>query len=216
MYDIITENNKEIQAFAQEHKLELLYITDKAQEKADCFFIDSSGSKNIRKEVQQAHRKFDLVVILGNASIGKNREILESSPDILLSPHFAAGKDFMKARNAGLDSVTCKIAAKNKVAIGIDFNEILHAREGEREVLLGRLMQNIKLCRKYRVRMLLASFASSVLEMRSALDLEAFAQSIGMTPKEAQEAMQEAGRILKRNEEKRSSSYVSEGIRVVE
>ena len=215
MFDIVTENKKEMQSFAQEHKLDMLYITDNQQEKADCFFIDAR-SKNIRKEVQQAHRKFGLVVALGNASTGRNREILESSPDILLSPHFAAGKDFMKARNAGLDSASCKIAAKNKIAVGIDFNEILHAGEREREVLIGRIMQNIKLCRKYKVKMLLASFASSVLEMRSAFDLQALAQAIGMTPKEAQDSLQEAGKLLKKNEEKKSQGYVSEGIRVVE
>ena len=67
-----------------------------------------------------------------------------------------------------------------------------------------------------KVKMLIATFASSVLEMRSAHDLQAFAQALGMTPKEAQDALHEAGRILMRNQEKKHPSYVSDGIRIVE
>ncbi len=204
-----------MQAFAQANGFKGAFLaTDSIQEKADCFFIDGMKCRDCRKEIQRAKHKSNLVMVLGSPD--KNREILEACPDVLLSPHFAAGKDFMKARNAGLDSVTFKIAAKNKVAIGIDFSEILRAGEKEREILLGRIMQNIKLCRKYKVRMLLASFASSVLEMRSAHDLQALAQAIGMTPKEARDSLQEAERIMKRNEERKSPDYVSEGIRVVE
>lgn len=215
MYDIVIEKNKEMQSFAQANGFKgTLLATDDLQEKADCFFIDGTKSKGLRTDIQRARNKFGLVAVLGNPE--RNREILEACPDILLSPHFAAGKDFMKARNAGLDSVTCKIAAKNKISMGIDISEILHTGNEEREILLGRIMQNIRLCRKYKVKILLASFASSVLEMRSALDLGSFGQAIGMTPKEAQDALEEAERILQRNEERKSQDYVSEGIRVVE
>ncbi len=215
MQDLVIEKSKEMQEFAQANGLkEALLVTDDVVEKADCFFIDGTKSKGIRKDIQRTRHKFCLIAVLGSPE--RNREILEACPDVLLSPHFAAGKDFMKVRNAGLDSVTCKIAAKNKISIGIDFSEILKAQEQEREILIGRIMQNIRLCRKYKVKMLIATFASSVLEMRSAHDLQAFAQALGMTPKEAQDALHEAGRILMRNQEKKHPSYVSDGIRIVE
>ena len=50
-------------------------------------------------------------------------------------------------------------------------------------------MQNVRLCRKYKVRMVLASFAHDPWEMRSAYDLLAFGQVLGMTPKEATVAL---------------------------
>ena len=50
---------------------------------------------------------------------------------------------------------------------------------------MGRIMQNIRLCRKYNVSMVFASFAEAKWEMRSAKDLMSFAVLLGMTPKEA-------------------------------
>ncbi|RLG00491.1 MAG: hypothetical protein DRN49_02875 [Thaumarchaeota archaeon] len=64
--------------------------------------------------------------------------------------------------------------------------------------------------------MLLATFASSLLEMRAPKDLIAFAQAIGMTPSEAKKSLQIVEKIIRRNKEKRKPEYVSEGIRIVE
>ncbi len=125
--------------------------------------------------------KQDLIIIEG----GKfNREILESKKvHILLSPEKYKKEDFLHHRASGLNQVLCKLAKKNRIAIGISFNDILNSKE--RKKLLGRIAQNIKLCRKYKVRMIFASFAKSKYEMRPAKDMINFVQTLGMTPKEA-------------------------------
>ena len=129
--------------------------------------------------------KEDLVIIRG----GKlNREISTSKKvHILLSPELYKEEDSLHQRNSGLNQVICKLANKNKVAIGINFNEIL--KLNNREKRLGKIIQNIKLCRKYKVRMVLATFATNQSELRSPVELMAFAQSLGMTPKEAKDAL---------------------------
>jgi len=120
---------------------------------------------------------------------GLNRKIVENkSTDILLDPE-PKGKDALHYRHSGLNQVICKLANKNKVAIAFSFSRILKADEKERIRLFGKIMQNIRFCRKYKVKMILASFALDKYEMRNAQDLRSFALVIGMTPKEAKEAL---------------------------
>mgnify|MGYP001579822355 CR=1 FL=1 len=212
MYDIIRDKSKELQTFAKQFGFkELFLITENSNDNADILLIKQA--KDYRKEILAARKKFDVVITLGNFK--ENRKIVEAVPDVLLSPHNGSKKDFMNERASGLDHIICKIAAENKVVIGIDFSELLHA-EQEREQIIGRIMQNIKLCRKYKVKLLLASFASSQLEMRDAYDLLAFAQNISMTPAEAKTSLNTISGIINRNKERKKPEYVAEGIRVVE
>jgi len=136
-----------------------------------------------RNQIQKIKEK--IVIIEG----GKlNREILESKkPHILLSPEKYSKQDSLHQRISGLNHILCKLARKNKVAIGINFNDILYSKD--RTKLLGKIMQNIRLCRKYKVRIVLATFAKNKYEFRAPNDLIAFAQSLGMTSKQAKDSL---------------------------
>ena len=46
-----------------------------------------------------------------------------------------------------------KIAKKNNVAIGINFDEIINAKAKEKAEILARIKQNIKLCNKNKIKM---------------------------------------------------------------
>jgi len=122
--------------------------------------------------------KNEFNVVEGNSKL--NRDILKNKKvNILLSAEKDIKKDSLHFRNSGLDQVACKIAAKNKIAIGFSFKEVL-CKKMERAELIGRMMQNAKLCRKYRVKVVLGSFASKKEELRNSKDLEAFGRVIGI------------------------------------
>lgn len=208
-FDIVKTITKEMEEFGKELGFTKLFCVGK-----DVKVIEKA--EDYRKEIIKARKKFDVVIVNGKGNLKENRRILEAFPDILLSPHAKDGKDFMTTRASGLDNVLCKIAFKNKVAIGIDFSELLESSYSQRIKILGRIIQNIRLCRKYKVNMAIFTFASSTLGMRAAKDLRAFIEVIGMNPKEAKNALSIIYEIKKRNEEKRSPEYVSEGIKIVE
>lgn len=116
------------------------------------------------------------------------RTALESKQtDILLSPEKHVLKDFMHQRNSGLNHILCKLANKNNIAIGISFSDLL--REKMLHKRLGRIMQNIKLCRKYKVKLVLASFAKNEYETRNPKDLITLAATLGMTASQIKEAL---------------------------
>ena len=56
--------------------------------------------------------------------------------------------------------------------------------------ILGRMMQNVKICRKYKTKMIVFSFAENKKEMRDVKDLISFGRVIGMTPGEAKKSVE--------------------------
>ncbi len=102
---------------------------------------------------------------------------------VLLNPHFNFYKDSLHYRSGGLDHIICGLAHKNNIAIGISLNSL------ENPLLIGRVKQNIKLCRKYKVKILFFTFAKNKYELRSAYDLISFLKVLGMTGKEAKDAL---------------------------
>jgi len=119
-----------------------------------------------------------------NIKFGINRNFFESKKtDIITSLETSLEKDRTHYRESGLNHVLCKLAKKNKIAIAFNFNNILNAKK--RYPLLGRIMQNIRLCRKYKIPMIIVSFANDRYDMRNPRDLISLGISLGMTPIEA-------------------------------
>jgi RNase P/RNase MRP subunit p30 len=86
-----------------------------------------------------------------------------------------------------MNHVLAKQAAANETAIGFNFSLCY---DDKRSTFLGRMQQNVRICRKYDVPMVIASFAIDPMEMRHPKDLEAFGRVIGMHQQEATDALQ--------------------------
>lgn len=115
---------------------------------------------------------------------GTAREAIERSAHCIFGIEDER-RDSMHYRRSGLNQVLCKLANSKGVAVGFSFAEILNTRRWKRSLVLGRMMQNIRLCRKYKVKMLIGSFADDPMKMRSAHDLRSFFHVIGMHPSES-------------------------------
>lgn len=98
-------------------------------------------------------------------------------------------RDFIHQRNSGLNHILAKIAHDKEKIIGFNFSTILNASSEKRALLLGRMRQNVKLCRKYNVKMFIGSFASEPFELRGKYELKSFGSMIGMNPKELKESL---------------------------
>src|SRR3989338_2934327 len=91
--------------------------------------------------------------------------------------------DSLHYRHSGLNQVLCALAVKNNIIVGFDVSSMNNSR------ILGRMMQNIAFCRKYKVRMALASFARDKFEMKGASNMLSLVKVLGMTAAEAQRSM---------------------------
>lgn len=130
--------------------------------------------------------KADLLI----ASDADARHLIEKTPvKLVFELESSNRKDFIHQRNSGLNHIIARIASEKSKIIGFSFRSLLDARGMLRAQLIGRMTQNIKICRKYKVKMALASFADNPYKMRSPHDLKALGVTLGMHPKEAKQAL---------------------------
>lgn len=107
-----------------------------------------------------------------------NRKVLEKIPIDILLINQKGRRDSQKQRNSGFNQVLAKIAKKNKIEIGINFDEIIEARAKEKAQILARIRQNIKLCNKNKIRMKFISPSGKF--KRDKYDLRALGLVLGM------------------------------------
>ena len=143
-----------------------------------------ADSKNINK----AKKLVNLVIY---KSTGNDRHAIEKSKaNVVFEFETIAARDSMHSRNSGLNQVLCKLANKNNVMMGFSFSTILNIEGMIRSQIIGRMMQNIRLCRKYKVKTVIASFAEKPYDMRPYHDLKSVFISFGMHPKEAKDSLE--------------------------
>lgn len=88
--------------------------------------------------------------------IAFNRKILENKNTEMLILSHTDKKDRLKQRDSGLNQVLCKIAKDNNIALAIDLNELMGNKDKkERGKILARILQNIKLIKKFKNKFLL-------------------------------------------------------------
>ena len=133
------------------------------------YLILTGGTK---KEVLKKTRASKKKVVYRPVTEEMLRFVIEKVPvDIVLGAELINPKDSVHFVRGGLDQITCKIAAKNAKTIGFSFEDILNTKN--RPQLMARMSFNLKLCKKYKVKTLFASFSENSY---SANDLAAFSR----------------------------------------
>lgn len=146
--------------------------------------IKANSIKELRKKVDIEK---GLVIVDVNSEEICKAALLNKKVDVIINQEKVFKRDHLHYRQSGLNQVFLNLAKKNNIAIGFSFNEIL--KNKNRPLLLGRMIQNIKLCRKYKVKFMLASFAPGDYGMRNALDLVSFLKCLGATDLESKKAL---------------------------
>ena len=110
-------------------------------------------------------------------SSDKDREIMETrKANIIFGLEESGRKDFMHQRASGLNHISCEIARKNNITIGFSYSSLLKEHSS---VIAGRMMQNFRLCRKFKVNTLIASFTDDPYELRNRHDVNSLFKVLG-------------------------------------
>ena len=113
-------------------------------------------------------------------SSDKDRFLIESKKVKLIYGFEELGrKDYLHQRASGLNHIMCELARKNNVFIGFLYGSLLNGEE-KASLVLGRMTQNIKLCRKYKVKTIIGSFAENPFDLRAPHDLANLFKMFGM------------------------------------
>lgn len=153
------------------------YITDRDYEEA-------------RKSIEKISKINNLIIVQGRDE-EFNRKVLENRKvKILLDPENNNRGFSLIQRNSGLNHVLCKMAKENNIAIGINLSEIIKREGKNRAEYLAKVMQNVMLCKKYKVKMLMTTLAENKSELRNSYDMKSLCLVLGMDTKMAKEAVE--------------------------
>ena len=181
----------------------------KAQKKTKIDILlgfEARNTKELRKLVE-IRRMYDVLMARGG-DLTMNRIAVETKEvDILTHPEH-------NRYDCGMNHVMARLAKKNKVAIEINFREILTSTKKTRSRILASMNDNIKLAKKYKMSIILCSGAISHWELKDPLSMVSMANQFGLELKDAKESLSKVpDDIIKLAKERKSEKWVMPGVR---
>ena len=165
-------------------KLNLLYDFDYYDEDKIKKKLDSIENKKINIEIglivnqKNMNRAAKISRFLVAKSSEKDRIFIESNKIKIIYGFEESGrKDYIHQRASGLNHILCELARENNVSAG--FSYCLITSNKNPALVIGRIIQNIELCKKYKVNTVIASFSSNPFELRSHYDISSMFRLFG-------------------------------------
>jgi ribonuclease P/MRP protein subunit RPP1 len=151
----------------------------------EIILIDTNGNeKELRRIVDSLKGKKVTVGVYGYDDAFNRRiaETIKMNYLINAERNLFDKKDTLKQRDSGLNHIVAKEMASKKVSLVIDFESLALLSKQEKALILARIIQNVKICRKAKCSI---KILSKSLDKK---DVEAFASSIGMSSQKVSEA----------------------------
>lgn len=198
--------------FKNEDHIKKLYAEiEKVKQKVGIEIFLGFEARNFKElaVLRERRRKFDVLLVRGG-DLKLNREACEiPEVDVLTHPEY-------ERTDSGLNHVLMNLAAKNNVAIEINFREILISSKRTRSTIMKNMLQNVKLAKKYKVPIILCSGALSHWDICDPTCLTSFATLLGLELKEAKNALSKVPeKILKQSKERRDGDWIAPGIKMI-
>ncbi len=172
--DIVFNKDNEVMSLSKKLGFSNIYTIEKYNNNHKANFVLLEADE--LNKIKEVSKQYSLVFV--DDSNNLTRAIIENKDVDCL----------VMNENTNLNQVILKIMQTNKVFLVIPFNKILNSGNNLRIKILNKIKNAIKLARKYKVKIIVCSFASNIYELRSLRDLISFNVVMGMTGKEAKEA----------------------------
>lgn len=116
--------------------------------------IAGTDFNQIRKKIRE---NTDKTIVFTSSDDEMARKVLEKEQINVLLINQKGRKDKLRQRDSGFNQVLAKVAKKKNVSIGINFDEILAAQGEEKAEILARVSQNVELCKKNKLNMIITT-----------------------------------------------------------
>lgn len=166
--------------------------------------ITSDDRGEIRGTVSSVRSETTVLAVRGGTA-KKNRYVAETpGVDVLRAPLVGEGD---------VNHVIVKTAKNNGVRIEVNLGRVLRASGGRRVQALRKLRKLRELLDHYDAPFVVSADPGTHLEIRGPRELVAVGEHIGFGSDRIRSGLEEWEAIAARNREKRSSSYVADGVR---
>lgn len=134
-----------------------------------------------QKNLNKAFKESRLLVV---KSSDRDRFFIETQKiGIIYGFEEVYQKDYLHQRMSGLNHTLCNLANKNNVAIGFAYSSLFSKSSKLTSLIMGRMMQNIVLCQKYKVKTVIGSFSENPYEIRALHDVTSLFIMLGINGK---------------------------------
>lgn len=152
--------------------------------------IVARSVRDLRKKIAFFSDVANVISVHGGDEQINRAACSDDRVDLLMHPE--------REKRSGLNHVTAKIAEKNGVAMGLSFAYFWKTKDVTRSRLLAFQHQNVALCQKFGVQIVITSDAYSHFDLRAPRQLKALAQLLPLEDKEATASLSSVPRnILK-------------------
>jgi len=170
--------------------------------------VEARNVKELKMLKARMHT-FDILLARGGNTRLNAAAVSTPGVQILTHPEF-------EREDPGLNHVLVKEAAKNGVAIEINLREVLIASKRTRVKVLENIARNVMLAKKFHTPLVICSGAVSHWMMRDPQVLVSLAVELGLSIKEAKNAIIEVPRrIVEQAKKRRDGKLIMEGVEVV-
>ena len=172
--------------------------------------IKADNVKDLEERVKLVRDNVHVVIVHGG-DLEINRRACEMPEvDILAHPEF-------ERKDSGLDYVMARNAAENRVAIELNFNEILNTSKRIRSFLLSKWRRNVLLCEKFGAPIICSSGSQSIYDLRGPKALIFLLQTIGLNTERAYNSISKVPEmIIQRAQETMDKRFISPGLKRVD
>lgn len=146
--------------------------------------ISTNSIEKAKQAIKKALELNEKPIIVEAQDDNFNRKLLEYGKfDILCNIEYNR-KDSPRQLDSGLNDFLAGLASKNKVSIGTNLEKLRNLGKKEKSIILARIKQNIKICRKAKAKIKLLNYNDKP-------SAQAFLLSIGSSTQQAKEAVEE-------------------------
>jgi ribonuclease P/MRP protein subunit RPP1 len=175
----------------------------------DIFIGFEARNTSELEKLIRLRREYDVLLVKGS-DLQLNRKAVETKEvDILTHPEY-------NRRDSGFNHVMAKLAAENKVAIEVNFREILNSSKNTRANIMHRIKNNVELCKKFKAPIIICSGAVTHWQLRDPKMLISMCCLLGLELNEAKKTISEIPEnIIKMIKERQDKKWIRPGVRVV-
>lgn len=170
--------------------------------------IYAKNTMDLKRKIQKFKMQNHILMIHGG-DLGVNRAACEN-PRVDILSHPYRGR-----RDCGINHVSARKAAENRVAIELNIRHLLKIKPQHRYKILGYYRDILKLQRKFNFPLIITSGARSQFDLHTPHDIIALTYCFGMAEDEAVKALSETPQnIMEKN--KMISNIILEGVKIIE
>ncbi len=170
--------------------------------------IVSKSSREISNLVKKYRNKVDVIIVEGGI-IKINRTALEMHDvDILSSPE-------LNRRDCGIDHILARLGSNHRVAIELNFKNLLNKNYYERARVLWSFRRNLILAKKYNTPVVISSYAKNIYEIKSPKDLRSFLNTISTNPSYSRNIIETSYKIAEYRRYLKKDEVIRYGVEIV-